>query len=196
MISYYKLSSTTMNPCTMVKPFREEAQRSWLCPGCGNPRQQGPIDVSIQEKDPDDTPLNMISGCTVGIAQNDFLFTLGEEVVRQHLYLGRVISEASSLLEGWSTFLGRYRIIIRGSKNAAARRCSECGNIVYFAMGEHYLYPRPREDVAIFHAGLSSLVVSEELVRRINQNEWQKLDCMELPVLDAPKDGLADLQAI
>lgn len=180
----------------MAKSCWEKARKSWLCPGCGNPREQRTIELTIQEDEPDNTPLNMISGCTVGIARKDFLFCFGEDIVRQHLYLGHVFGPDGHPLENWVTFVGRHRIIVRGSKNAGVRRCSECGRNVYFAMGELYLYPQPPAGVLIFDAGNGGLVVTEELVRRIKLNKWRKLDCRRLPVLDYPLDGLVELKSL
>ncbi len=193
---YFQLSSTTTNPCTMAKSFREEARRTWLCTGCGNPREQGVIDIAIQEDEPDNTPLNMVSGCTVGIAHKDFLFSFGEDSVRQHLYLGQVFAPDKRPLESWVTFVGRHRIIVRGSKNASVRRCAVCGRNVYFAMGQLHLYPEPPPDVAIFDTGNGCLVVREALIERVNLNAWRKFNCTKLPVLALPKDGLYELKGM
>jgi hypothetical protein len=195
MSVFFKLSSTTMNPCTMVKPAYEQARTTWLCTGCAFPKPDTKVvDATIQEEKPDNTPLNMISGCGVGIVRKDFLFSFGEDFVRQHLYLGQVFAPDNRPLEGWVTFVGRHRVIVRGSKNAGVRRCAACGRNVYFAMGQLYLYPEPPPDIAIFDAGNGGLVVSEALIERVNLNAWRKLDCTKLPVLGLPKDGLHELK--
>jgi ferredoxin len=192
---YYELSSTTTNPCTMVKSFREEAFKSWLCTGCGRPLEECPMDIRIQEDKPANTPLNMVSGCTVGIAKKDFLFSFGERVARHNFHLGQVFSD-ERLLDDWVTFIGHNTIIVRGSENATVRRCAECGRNVYFAVGSLYLYPQPPKNVAVFDSGNGGLVMTEALVHRIKLNEWRKLDCTRLPVLDVPKDGLIELKNI
>ncbi len=193
---YFQLSSTTTNPCTMAKSFREEAWKTRLCMGCGNPREQGVIDVAIQEDEPDNTPLNILSGCTIGIARKEFLFAFGQDIIHQHLYLGQVVGSDERPLESWVTFVGRHRIIVRGSKNAVVRRCAECGRNVYFAMGELYLCPEPPPGIAIFDAGNGGLVVSEALIERVNLNAWRKLECTKLPVLAFPKDGFHELKGM
>jgi hypothetical protein len=193
---YFELSSTTTNPCTMDKLFRDEAGRTWLCTGCGNPRGEGITDIVIQEEKPENTPLNMVSGCTVGIAQKDFLFSFGEKLVRQYLYLGRVLGPDRRTLENWVTFVGRNRIIVRGTRNASVRRCSECGRSAYFALGEFYLYPAPPEDVPILDAGSGGLVVSDKIVRIHDLDGWRQLGCRKLCVQDTPKDGLGTLNTL
>jgi hypothetical protein len=197
MSVFFKLSSTTMNPCTMVKPVYEQARRTWLCIGCAFPKPgTKAVDASIQEEEPDNTPLNMVSGCGLGVARKDFLFSFGENLVRQHLYLGHVFGPDKRPLDNWMTFIGRHRIIVRGSRNAGVRRCSECGRNVYFAMGPLYLYPEPPPDIAIFDAGNGGLVINGDLVRRVNLNAWRQLDCTKLTVLASPKDGLHELKGM
>jgi hypothetical protein len=195
MNTFYKLSSTTMNPCTMVKSGYEQARKTWLCTGCAFPRPDTKVvDAAIQEKEPDNVALNFIGGCGLGIVRKDFLLALGEDTVREHLHLGSVGGPDGRLLEDWVTFVGRHRIIVRGSKNAGVRLCSECGRTVYFAIGQLYLYPKPPYGVSIFDAGNGGLVVTGELVGRVKLNSWRKLDCTRLPVLEAPRDGLVELK--
>lgn len=180
----------------MVKPVYEQARRTWLCIGCGNPRENRSIDLAIQEDEPDNTPLNMVSGCTVGIGPKDFLFSFCEEVVRQHLHLGQVFGPDERPLANWMTFVGCYRIIVRGSKNVAIRQCSDCGKAVYFGMDQRYLYPQPSPGISVFDAGSGGLVVTEEFVRGVNLNAWRKLECTKLPVLEVPKDGVHELRGM
>jgi len=193
---FYKLASSTMDPCTLIRPAYEEAARTWLCTGCAFPKPGvGQIDVRIQEEEPDKTALNFVSGCGLGIARKEFLFFLGEQAVTRDLQLGRVFGPDGRLLQDWATFNGRERIIVRGTEHAGVRRCSECGRRVYFAMSPFYLFPSPREDVSIFDSGNGGIVVSESLGRRIEQHGWKKLVCTKLPVLTEPKDGLGELGA-
>jgi hypothetical protein len=117
-ILYYRLQPTTMNPCSMVKAQREEALRSWLCRGCLTPMAMSTgIDVPIQERTPADPPLNIISGCDLGVARKDFLEELGSDAVASDLILGRVFTANGRLIDNWVTFRGRHRLIVRGSEH-------------------------------------------------------------------------------
>src|SRR5205823_14891870 len=109
--AYYELSSTTRDPCTMEKRAYEQARNSWLCGGCGFPKGNVKgIDSTIQEDQPEETPLNFISGSGLGIARKQFLRALGEETANRELYLGQLFGPDGSLLEDWVTFVGKYRI--------------------------------------------------------------------------------------
>ncbi len=193
---YYQLASTTMDPCTMTKSFRTEARRTWLCERCGHPLERHSFDLSIQEDRPDNTPLNMAYGCRVGIARKEFLFAFGEDIVLQDLYLGNLYGPDGCLLKDWVTFVGHHQIIVRGSKDAAYRRCSQCGKNIYFAMDDLYLYPQPARSVSMFDAGSGCLVVTDKLIGRVKLNKWQKLECKKLPVLNTPKDGFVELISV
>lgn len=197
MSEYYLLSTTTMNPCTLQRSAYEEARKTWLCTGCGFPKPDvRAVDVAIQERTPDDTPLNVVFGCGTGIAKKSFLYAVGESIVNEHLYTGRVFGPSGELLTDWISFNGKYKIILRGSENVGVRRCDECGRNVYFATGKRYLYPTPTGGVRIFHAGNGRLIMTEDLVMRLNLNAWRKLECTKLPVLSCPLDGLVDLKSL
>lgn len=191
---YYKLASLTMNSCTMEIPAYEEARKTWLCTGCGSPKPGvEAVDAMIQEDKLDNTPLNFVSGCGIGIARRDFLSVLGDAQVDQYLWLGRVFGPDGNLLKKWVTFNGKNKIIIRGSKHVAVRSCPFCQRQVYFAMAPLYLYPEPKSGVGIFDADMGTLVITKEIMAKITLNKWRKIDCDKLPVLEWPTDGLTEL---
>ncbi|MBI4661415.1 MAG: hypothetical protein HY735_21540 [Verrucomicrobia bacterium] len=178
----------------MAKEIYEAVRRTWLCRGCVSPKPGTPeVDATIQELEPDNTPINIVNGCGLGIARKEFLFALGEDVIRRYLFLGRVFRQDGAELENWVTFHGKHEIIVRGSKHVSFRKCPECGKRLYFAMGKRYLYPEPPKGIEMFDSGCGGLVVTERLVVRITLNKWRKLACIKLPVFSAPKDGLAEL---
>jgi len=197
-LMYFHLHTSTMNPCSMEKSASKAAKNSWLCRGCNYPKPNTQaIDVTIQGlKEPDDPPLNFVYGFGIPLAHKDFLLSFGEDIVVRDLRLGRVFLSNGRPLDNWVTFQGRYRLIIRGTKNVSYRQCSECGRHVYFAMGPRYLYPAPPADAAMFESDLSGLIVSKELFERAVLHRWRKLVCERLPVLVVPKDGLSQLASI
>src|SRR5437867_2737331 len=76
---YYELCSTTMDPCTMERAPYARAKQTWLCTGCLSPKPGVPaVDATIQEEKPDDTPLNIIMGCGLGVAKESFFLAFGD----------------------------------------------------------------------------------------------------------------------
>jgi hypothetical protein len=178
----------------MAEAIDRNAGLSWRCPVCGRPKPgERELDATIEEDKMEKTPLSFIFGYGLGLARKDFLFGLGEDKVREDLYLGRLFSERKGLLDDWVTFNGKHRIFVRGSEHAQHRQCTECGRHFYFAMGRQYLHPQPPAGVAIFDKGYGGLVVTEELAGRITLNRWPKLVCEKLPVLATPLDGFPNL---
>lgn len=189
--SLYELTSGTMLPCSMEKLSFKQAGESWLCLGCAFPKPDcKEIDITIQGARPDETPINFVSGCGVGIISREFILALGEEQVHRSLYLGRLFGEDGSLLERWATFIGKKRIVVRGSEHVSYRWCSECGRLVYFALGRSYLCQPPTDEFDIFDSGSGGLVVTQELMERVSMHKWPKLIRTRLPVLEVPLDGL------
>ena len=191
---FFELSPSTMTSCDITKQDYENARKTWLCAGCLSPKPDiKTIDIILDDEKPENSPLNFINGTNLGIANKDFLLALGEGEVQNNLNLGKIFNCNGVLLDKWVTFIGKQRIIVRGSKNAGCRRCVECGRLLYFATGKQYLCPQPPQGVSIFDSGHGGLVVTEDIAKRIVLNKWPKLTCEELSVFDSPKDGLPDV---
>ena len=128
----------------MSKAAYEEARLSWLCRGCLTPKAcYTGIDVQLQQVPPLESDLNFVNGCGLGVARTDLLAKIGADVVKRDLYLGSVYGPGGDLIGDWSTFHGRHRLVIRGSRHVSFRKCEDCGRVVYFGMGKRYLFPMP-----------------------------------------------------
>lgn len=195
MTTYYHIQSSTLDPCALAKDALVQAQESWLCSGCGAPKPGATaVDVRLDSDPTGAAPLNFVNGTSVPLAKKSFLFRLGLDVLRKRLYLGKVIGSRGNTLDGWVTFRGQQRVIVRGAKNVSHRICDTCGRHVYFAMGKRYLYPAPPSDATLMESDLFGLVLSEELFEKLAVDEWEGLSVDELPVLSKPLDSLGDLR--
>ena len=126
----------------------------------------------------------------LGLIHEDLIRALGVDRVHAHLSLRPVLNMRGKVVVGWSSFVGRYRTIVRGTAHAGVRACEECGNPLYFAMPPDYLHPRPEAGVDILDAGAGRLVIPKDLFEGIHVEGWKGLACTPLPVLDPPPDGL------
>jgi len=114
---FFHLHSTTMNPCCDTKDSYAEAQRTWLCPGCGYPKPGvKAVDVWLQDRSPRDKPLNFVYGSGVGLIHKELLDLIGAEIVQRDLYIGRIIGDRGNEVKDWVTFRGRRGVFVRGSK--------------------------------------------------------------------------------
>jgi hypothetical protein len=178
----------------MMKQYGEEAHHTWLCTGCMSPVATcSGIDAHIQDRRPADPPLNFISGFGLGVVKQELLEAIGHEAVDRCLLLGRLFGPTGELIRDWVTFRARHQVIVRGSKNVVHRRCEKCGRVIYFAMGQRYLFPSLREDVDLVESDLNGLVIRERIFSRLEPDRWPKLQVEMLPVLSAPVDSLGDL---
>ena len=192
---YYQIRSAMRDPWKMTTEGEREALRTWLCKGCRTPKPDaGPIDVTVQFG-PGNEPLKLIPQGNLGLVRRDLMSALGEDVLREHLHLGKVYGEDGRQLTKWATFHARRRLIVRGSGNARYRRCEECGQVRYYAEGKKYLYPPP-PCVTLFGGGGSRLVLTKDLFVQSRINRWRgKLEVCKLVLPDAPLDGLGELSA-
>ncbi len=180
-----------MNPCFGTKHWVADALRTWLCPGCHEPKPgRDALDALLQDRSPRDKPLNLVYGCGLGLIHRELLDLLGDDVVKRDLYLGRVIGSGDKQVKDWATFRGRERLIVRGIIDPELRVCEQCKRNVYFARGKHYLFPAPVSDDTVFQSDYWGLIVPPEIHARVPAKKWRRLGIEKLPVLDPPPDGL------
>lgn len=189
--SFYSLQPLG-DSCEIVDYEIADARKSWLCPGCAAVRVPTQVDVRLSEE-PSDQPLNFASPSCLGIISREFIDALGEEVVRSHLYIGRVAFRGTPQSPDWFTFRGKSTIIVRQTEHAGYRICGVCGRCVYFGMGLSYLYPTPARGIEIFDAG-GWLVLTKRLFSRVAERTWRNLDVVELGIVDTPRDGFGILR--
>ena len=192
--TYVAITTLTMNPCSRTKESRANTDGTWRCTGCAAPKPDvQSINVHLQAT-PRDKPLNFVYGCAVTVVYKPFLIKFPQQLVERDLYLGNDYGPKGKLIPDWVTVHGRRRLIIRGTKEAGTRRCTDCGRDVYSSQGESYLYPQPPNDVVIFErAGGGGLIVPEELFNALDIGTWRRLHIERLQVLDPPPDGLGEL---
>jgi hypothetical protein len=178
----------------MSKVGTEVARANWACPGCNYPRPgQQAIDVIVEAPIPSGGPLNFTYGYGVPIAKREFLQGLGPAVSRD-LFLGDVILDNGEKVTDWVTFRGRTRLIIRGTKHVSHRVCSACGRDIYFAMGNRYLFPTPRNGLSLFESDLFGLIVPDDYFGQLSLQKWRGLEIEKLRVASSPKDGFGELR--
>ena len=148
-------------PCSMEREAFAHAQETWLCGACLRPRPGvKDVDVVVEQSRIGPAPLTSVLGCGVPVARLDFLQALvGPAAVRRDLLLGRVFAVGGRRLDGWVTWRGRRRVIVRGSRQESCRPCAVCGMPCYFALGERRLSPAPPDDADVFESDHMGLVV-------------------------------------
>jgi len=175
----------------MTSAAHAKALETWLCPVCGAPRPRtGPLNIQIEESQPEDSPLSFVSGCGVQLVHRAFLHHLGAENVERDLQIGALYNEQGRPLANWVTLRGRAPIIVRGSQDVAYRECGYCGRHSYFAIGAEYLCPRPHKDSDIFEVDFNGLVVTKRVYLTLDLSTWPQLVAKSIPVLETPLDSL------
>ncbi len=103
------------------------------------------------------------------------------------------------MITGSHTGPKHHYTVRAGTEHAGVRYCETCGNVFYFAMGEQYLYPAPPQNIELFGTGGVAIdfFTTPELAMKIQsvvkEKKWRRVEFTELPILDAPQDGLGDL---
>lgn len=186
-----------MSPCSISEEEQARLSLRTNCRECRTARAgTGSIDLQLKDSEPIDKPMNFIAGTLLSLIYKPFLFQLDEQLISKHLAIGRVFAANGSEYTDWVTFCGHHRVIVRGTHNPSCRQCEACGRVFYSATGKHYLYPAPSSEVDLFESDLGGLVLKPETASKLSLLSWKRqLIIEELPVLDAPKDGLGELPA-
>ncbi len=201
----FYLVKTKLGSCDVSNEGRENFIRTQCCPECQYIRKGVTVVNGIQlesRSDELDKPLEL--GVKTGLVWNEFLAPIPKEIVKRDLWLGSVIGPDGNPMDDWSTFRGRYKLYVRGTKGIINSRgtreiethpCGTCGFVHYFAMGKRHLYPRPPEDADIFQASYYGLIFRSSVFHLLDIKRWKKaLYVTPIPVLDKPLDGV-DLPA-
>lgn len=189
---YYHYQSKTMRPCSMGDKEYLAATQSWLCLECCSPKYgTHSIDVRIKDIAPEG-PLNFINGCGLPVAKRSFLYRFGQERVSRDLYTGRVFGPSGQEVPDWITFRGKHELIVRGSERAQFRKCNGCGRILYFAMGQRYLFPEPPDDIVLYESNLFGLIVPEWLAVQCDMTKPAGVRSDRLMLAEGPRDGIEE----
>lgn len=181
-----------MNPVCLAPHFYEEARKTWLCKGCSLPVPDTKNVNVVVEEQPENIPLNIISGAGLGIIRVDLIAMIGLSVFEEFMYLGKIFYEDGTLIENYMTFCGKHKAFIRGEESSSFRKCEICGQSLYFPIGSQYLTRPLPENTPIAESQLNQIILDEELYLRIKQRKWKKLNIEKLPVCN-PKDGRPEL---
>jgi len=61
---------------------------------------------------------------------------------------------------------------------------------MYFPIGTRYILKGTFSFAPVSQSNLTQLVVNDEILDRIDLKRWKKIGIEELPIVDAPTDGL------
>lgn len=188
-VNYFYLYSGGLNPNTLDRESTDWS-RLQLCGGCNQPTSIDLIEIPVQASPGGRVPLSGILAIEdIGIIREDLLEAFPGQIVEACHSLGKVRVK-KRVVPGWRAFTGRHKVVVRGTADAAFRRCKSCGGGFYYAGWPKYLCPAPPESFWILHGGYGELVIRGELLPSVERLFKGKLRISPLPVLDHPKDNL------
>ena len=127
------------------------------------------------------------------VVRRGFLDVLCAGKIDRDFEWARVLAPDGKPFEDWLIAMARHRIEVRGKEDVVCNYCPVCGRSRYFASDRSYLYPAPREDIDVFDAGGSKLVVTDRVLQRVQSRTWTNLWATPLFVADEALDGLGDI---
>ena len=176
--------------------LRNEFNPQHWCSDCKSIKPNSkfiPFDVYLDEK-PDKSALNSVFLPGIGMGRWEFLELFRDEV-HKYLRLGKVYLGDGRLSEDFVTFTADRLLPIRGSKKSSYYgKCPVCKAKGYSAWYPFYVTRASLFDRPIFVPwGDDGLVLTEELMARVDKRKWKGISVFKLPVIDEPRDGVDEL---
>lgn len=169
-----------------VKEWAREQRGKLFCHGCFKLRRdlyKTPIDVPIKQL-PKGTAYNVVSdagGAIIHVKLLEFLMPfLGEHVV------GRCLRPDGSVMPDYRTICLCDRIVVRGNKTADYYVCKVCGAIGSGWGDSPYVLCSEVPDAEVFQEYHDTLIVSEDVGRRLPWRKFSSLEPFIIEVLDEP----------
>ncbi|HWB09979.1 MAG TPA: hypothetical protein VG826_12175 [Pirellulales bacterium] len=140
------------------------------------------------------SPVSPVSFTTwgFGVIAIEFMELLGDDATAC-LRLGKLALADGRIVEGFRTFVGVERIILRGSEESEHRICKSCGAMIYTYVPRDAPYVTTTQVTsrrAIYEAESMVLLVDDR-IRDCIGNRWSdRIVFYEVPVRDSPRDGL------
>lgn len=176
-----------------AKWWLDRHEKELFCDDCYQPLfDNRPIDVCLKKRF-ERVPLSKLSGLSVGYAHVEFLEQFGWRLIEDHFYLGRLLDAKEQPMGEYRTFKGKGgRLLLRGEISEAEEYCRVCLRNTYVAlpMESHYVVGEALSGAPIYESDWHQLVITEDLLAKIDQKKWPDLEIIKLPVLENPLDGL------
>jgi hypothetical protein len=189
---YYHIFNRSNDSVKLDRLERERARDTWLCTKCGN-IQLGykEVDIRLDNQSKLGKPLNSVEPGWLGVVWKEFFATIDPNVAARDFWFGSVLDAKGNILDGWASYHGRHRLIVRGTKDVSHRVCERCGQLNYFSAGDQYLCPEPPRDARMYASHVCGIILPTELFERLDTKKWhRKLWIVPLTVELHPKDGL------
>lgn len=190
-MNYYKLGSSAMDGNSLESTFNVRLRDKLFCHSCNKLlTNTSCIDVVLAEN-PYNYPLDVASG--IGIIRKDLVEAIGYEVFINNMMIGKVFYPAGTCHEKFFTFRGRKIINIFSDKFDKVKKCSVCGRLSVFPLGKYYMLRTDFEGTQLFECYFHGLVISENILNKINNFKWRKISIMKLEITDQPPEGCEEI---
>lgn len=170
----------------------DNAVASWACRECqsllpGHKMQ----DVHLRAKAPmGSQPLMGSFALYVAFARRPFLEVVSDGDIERHFHWAFVLGPDGKPQRDWLIAVGHRQTVLRGTEQPIHNYCPACGALRYATTGGYFLYPEPPQDTDVFDAGAGRFVVTEAVMRRVAERQWNQLSVSEIGVASSPLDGI------
>ncbi len=165
-----------------------------ICNSCKSVVISRSIDVKLSHKLSTKTaPVTFEYITSILILSNEIICSLGESMIERVFHFGRLIDHKGKIVDTFRTCVPKIEVaFIRGGPESTCRRCGNCGKVHYFPLPliGHYLVENQLASGNVFASNRSGgLIISSDLLEKVNNSAIGKLEITKLPVLKYSIDG-------
>jgi hypothetical protein len=127
-----------------------------------------------------------------GVISNKLFDIFGEDGL-SNLRFGNLVDEKGSKIEGFQTFVGVERLILRGNTKSQHWICNLCNALIYTYAPRRSPYITPDQVLSgrsIYEIESMGMLVSEAIKDRIGSRWENMIKFYPVPVRETPRDGL------
>lgn len=188
---YYLLTPKGQEGADTTREWTRAAdEKGILCLDCrGLLDSYWPVDVRVEHV-PRRYTLTLSMFPTFGFIHDQLIDLLGRDTVEKCLILGEVFREDGSRKNGWWTYAGRRRVVVRGEEGSEAYRCEKCRKLFYRGKGRRYVLSQELDGREIYEDFPCCLVISSELGERVRDARIENLEVEAVQVVEKAVDGL------
>jgi hypothetical protein len=150
---------------------------------------------AVVDNNPRQTDLDLIAvNCgRVRLLSTHFIEVVGAPIVERTAFLGQLNDASGFVHDRYRTAIARNDpVIIRGPEKSNVGLCQECKRLLYWPIGDRYVLRADLPEEEFFFSDGNIFCTREFYEKRIKPAEFARLEVLNVPVLDHPKDGLPE----
>jgi len=190
----YHLMDSTQNVPEADKDWAKRLKEDGVfCSFCGFILKRGAIDIYLNGRALKSyAPITSASGSGIYMIRKDIVCDMGEDILVDCCYLGKVYDHKGRESETYISFVPKVAPVqIRGDTTSTQAECEVCGKFLYFPLplNKWYVVRNTIPAAAFFPDSFEGFTCSKELGDSLKAKGYKKIGYYKIAVREVSIDG-------